>query len=229
VDKLPGAFLDKELVSWFRYKITDWAEDNLRAFPWRQTTDPYAIFIAEFLLQQTDAPKVVPIYNQFLKLYPSLNDLAGASLDHLTTILQPLGLHYRSLRIYKSAQLLVSDLDFNGKIPQDYDALQKLYGVGKYMAGSICANAFGQPIAVIDTNIARILQRFFGLKPRRTRAREDAYFWDAAQKIAPPSNVGRWNLSLIDFGTAMCTFRKPRCIGCPLQKKCLCFSISDQN
>lgn len=206
--------------TWFQLNILEWAEVNLRDFPWRQTTDPYKIFIAEFLLQQTDAPRVVPIYQELLLKYPDLDSLAHASLSDVTTILKPLGFHYRASRLIRSAYLLVNDPYFGGKISDNEDKLLKLPGVGRYIARSICANAFHQPVAVLDTNVARIIQRFFGLKPRRLRAREDTFFWNIAQQLAPQTNVGLWNLALIDFGSAICTFRSPHCAECPLRQQC---------
>jgi A/G-specific adenine glycosylase len=222
---------DERKVKWFRHAISTWARDNFRDFPWRRTTDPYVVFVAEFLLQQTDAPRIVSVYQQLLTKYPTLNDLAMASVSDLAVLLRPLGLHYRASRIFQSAHRIVSDPTFGGKVPDDKAKLLQLPGVGNYMACSICANAFSKPFAVIDINISRILQRFFGLKPHRARARDDPYFWEIAQRVAPRTDVGRWNLSLIDFGTAVCTSRNPRCTECPLRQRCeyLLKSLSEQD
>lgn len=210
---------------WFRDLLRHWGKTNLRLFPWRQTHDPYHIFVAEFLLQQTDAPKVVPIFQQVLDRYPSVHDLAEAPVSDLDTILKPLGLHYRALRLSRSARLILDQ--HNGQIPNTENALLTLPGVGRYMARSLCAHAFGQPLAVLDTNVARILQRFFGLALTRARAREDPYLWEQAQNIAPKRDVSRWNLILIDFGSAVCTFRGPKCDICPVQSRCV-YAMSHQ-
>ena len=207
-------------VRWFQGKIIAWGKEHLRDFPWRQTTNPYEIFVAEFLLQQTDAPRVIPAFMQLLKKYPTLSSLAEASVSELADILKPLGFHYRASRLHRAACILTEDVICKGNIPNDEVKLLQLPGVGKYIAKSVCANAFGQPVAVLDTNISRIFQRFFGLKPRLTRVRDDPYFWETVQRVAPSTNVGFWNLALIDFGAAICTVKEPHCFECPLREQC---------
>jgi A/G-specific adenine glycosylase len=212
--------LNEDKVEWFQNKILDWTKENLRVFPWRCTTDPYRIFVAEFLLQQTDAPRVVPVYEKVLLKYPNLISLAEAHLFDLALILKPLGFHYRASRLLLAARLIIEDPLSRGNIPDDENRLLQLPGVGKYIARSVCANAFHQPVAVLDTNVSRILQRFFGLEPHFARARDDRSFWNIAQKIAPATAVGLWNLALIDFGAIVCTSRNPHCSGCPLRQLC---------
>ncbi len=212
--------LNETKQRWFQHRLTIWGKENLRIFPWRQTKDPYAILLAEFLLQQTDAPRVVPIYEQLTAKYPTLISLAQASVPEIADILKPLGLHYRALRLHQIAHLISEDPVFRGDIPNDEAKLIKLPGIGRYIARSICANAFNQPTAVVDTNVSRILQRFFGLVPRLKRARDDSFFWDRAQQIAPDTNISLWNLTLIDFGAIVCTFKNPRCTNCTLLQQC---------
>lgn len=212
-------------IGWFQNRLIAWGKEHLRDFPWRQTTNPYEIFVAEFLLQQTDAPRVIPVYQELLKKYPTLRDLANASVQEIAKILKPLGFHYRASRLQRAARILIEDIAFEGNIPNDEIKLLQLPGVGKYIAKSVCANAFGQPLAVLDTNISRIFQRFFGLQPRVTRVRDDPYFWEVTQRVAPNTNVGFWNLTLIDFGAAICTVKKPHCSECPLREQCKYFQI----
>jgi A/G-specific adenine glycosylase len=220
---LPKAVLDGK-DRWFCRKLSAWGELHLRVFPWRETHDPYSIFIAEFLLQQTDAPRVLPVYERFLQTYPTLRTLANADLPEVAAILRPLGFHFRASRLKDAARIMIEDPLYKGAIPQTETALMSLPGVGKYVARAICANAFGQSTAVIDTNVIRILQRFFGLKSRRARPRNDPVFWEVAQKLAPKNDVSEWNLMLLDFGATVCTSRRPRCSICPLQRKCCYFS-----
>ena len=207
-------------LRWFRRMISAWAKGNMREFPWRRTKDPYAIFVAEFLLQQTDAPRVVPVYHRMLETYPTLKTLAEASVFDLAHLLQPLGFHFRALRLSQAAQAIMEDPNHKGRVPHTETALLKLPGVGRYMARSVCANAFGQRMAVLDTNVVRILQRFFGIESRYARPRNDPFMWEVAQEAAPHTDVGAWNLALIDFGAATCKSRKPRCPECPLQQQC---------
>lgn len=204
-------------VKWFRRQLSAWAKHNLRYFPWRHTLDPYAIFVAEFMLQKTDAETVVPIYETFLSRYPTLQDLAAATVDDIAQILKPLGLFFRADRLYQSAQILLDK--YEGKIPASEKLLLELPGIGIYTARSICANAFNQPLAVLDTNVARILERFFGLKGERVKSR-CKLLWKAAELVALARKVGTWNLTLLDFGATVCTAKNPLCSKCLLQKQC---------
>jgi A/G-specific adenine glycosylase len=209
--------LKKVKAEWFREQLSEWAECNLRDFPWRRTTNPYPIFVAEFLLQKTVAATASPIYAAFLVRYPTLDALAAACVEDVALLLQPLGLSFRAERLCHSARTIVDK--YGGNIPASEAELLLLPGIGKYTARSICANAFGQPAAVLDTNVARIIERFFGLRGERVKSR-CKILWSAAEAIAPKQEVSRWNLTLLDFGAAICTARKPRCQECPLQEKC---------
>lgn len=115
----------------------------------------------------------------------------------------------------------------HSRIPQTENALLQLPGVGKYTARSLLANAFNQPLAVLDTNVARILERerFFGIQGGRVKSR-DPLLWETAQEVAPKRKVGRWNLTLIDFGALVCTAQNPRCQGCPLRRQCSYYGTS---
>jgi A/G-specific adenine glycosylase len=209
--------MQADKVKWFRKRLLAWTQSNLRDFPWRQTTDPYSIFVAEFLLQKTVAATAAPIYKVFLLKYPSLEALAAASVVEVAQLLQPLGLAFRAERLCSSAKIVIQK--YGGSIPALEEELLLLPGIGKYTARSICANAFGQPAAVLDTNVARIFERFFGLQGERVKSR-CKILWAAADAIAPKREVSRWNLTLLDFGALVCTARKPHCSECPLQQKC---------
>nr|WP_233222649.1 A/G-specific adenine glycosylase [Chroococcidiopsis sp. CCALA 051] len=204
-------------IKWFRRQLTSWATLNLREFPWRTTTDAYAIFIAEFLLQKTGANTVAPIYEAFLTRYPTLEYLATASVAEIAILLKPLGLHFRADRLYQSVRVIIEQYD--GKIPASEAQLLSLPGIGLYTARSICANAFAQPLAILDTNVARILERFFGLQGNRVKSR-CKLLWSAAEYVAPKTSVSRWNLTLLDFGAGVCTARNPSCGICPLRSQC---------
>jgi A/G-specific adenine glycosylase len=205
-------------IEWFRSKLRAWAKLHFRDFPWRRVSDPYAIFIAEFLLQKTVAETVAPIYEIFLSRYPTIEALGKASIAELGELLKPLGLAFRTERMSQSAKSILEE--YGGNIPDSEMQLLDLPGVGKYTARSICANAFDRPKAILDTNVARILERFFGLQGNRVKSR-CKILWSAAERVAPDKDVGRWNLTLLDFGALVCTARNPHCGECPLQKQCL--------
>jgi A/G-specific adenine glycosylase len=130
-------------VDWFRRQLSIWAESNLRDFPWRRTQEPYAIFIAESLLQKTEAATVAPIYEEFLLRYPTLESLAAADLDDIAQLLQPLGLLFRADRIHRSSHLILQE--YKGKIPNDETELLKLPGIGKYAACAILFSSLRRP------------------------------------------------------------------------------------
>lgn len=223
VEKENIVVLAPDNIRWFRCQLSVWGAVHLREFPWRNTIDPYAIFVAEFLLQKTGAATVAPIYEAFLARYPTLMDLAAASKQEVASLLQPLGLHFRCDRLQQSVRAIIEV--YHGKIPQKEAELLALPGVGKYTARSICANAFSLPLAVLDTNVARILERFYGLQGNRVKSR-CKLLWKAAEQVAPKKEVGKWNLTLLDFGATVCTAKNPNCVECPLQEKCNYFNIA---
>lgn len=209
--------LEEAKLSWFRCQLGVWAAQHLRDFPWRRTKNPYAIFVAEFLLQKTNASTVAPIYQTFISRYPTPQALVAAPIEEVTGLLIPLGLSFRVERLRRSMQIVLED--YRGSIPRTEAQLLQLPGVGKYTARAICANAFEQPLAVLDTNVARILERFFGLQGGRVKSR-CKLLWSVAELAAPNTEVGTWNLTLLDFGAAVCTARNPRCTQCPLRQQC---------
>ena len=209
--------LPEKQIQWFRSQLQIWSIANFRDFPWRRTADPYAIFIAELLLQKTDAATAEKIYETFLAQYPSPKGIANTNVEEITRLLTPLGLHFRAERLHRASQMILEK--HGGKIPATETELLELPGVGKYTARSICTNAFKQPLAVLNTNIARIIERFFGIKGNRVKSR-CKILWGIAELIAPNTDVDTWNLTLIDFGAATCTASRPRCQNCPLQQQC---------
>ena len=209
-------------IAWFQTQLLTWSTDNWRDFPWRRTTNPYHIFVAESLLQKTDAAKVLPIYEAFLQRYPNLQSLAAAPVPDLADLLQPLGLFFRAERLSQAAQIVACD--WNNTFPQSAKALMKLPGVGKYTARSICANAFGQHEPILDTNVIRILERFFGIAAASRVKSRCPVLWTAAEQVAPKTDTSRWNLTLLDFGAKVCTAKNPLCHNCPLQERCALLS-----
>ena len=211
-------------INWFQDRLLAWAKHNLRDYPWRKTTDPYSIMVAEILLQRSDADTVASRYETFITNYPSLNKLADAKLEDIRTILQPLGLFFRADRLSQTAKILVEN---QTEIPKEEAELLKLPGIGKYTARAICSQAFGQPVAVLDTNVIRILERFFGIQGTRVKSR-CKILWSAAETVAPQTEVGYWNLTLLDFGAKVCTARNPKCSECPLASRCCWFEFNDK-
>lgn len=204
-------------ILWFRETLISWGKEHLRVFPWRENPKPYHLFVAESLLQKTDAATVTPIYQTFLQRYPTVETLANAPLEEVAILLQPLGLFFRADRLIQAARILIED--YQGDIPDSLRELQKLPGIGIYSARAIASVAFDRPVAVLDANIARIIERFFSVKGGRVKSRCKR-LWGSAEAIAPSQEVGKWNWTLIDFGAKVCTARQPKCHQCPLRSRC---------
>ncbi len=207
-------------IKWFRQHISTWGVIHRRDFPWRNTTDGYHLLVAESLLQKTDAQTVAPIYELFLNHYPTVGDLAIANLEDVAKILEPLGLFFRAERLQQCAKIVIAEYD--GKVPDSQTQLLKLPGIGDYTARAIGSQAFHQPLAVLDANVARIIERFFGLRGERVKSRCKV-LWGAADLIAPKKAVGTWNLALLDFGALTCKAQNPICEICPVFSKCKWF------
>jgi A/G-specific adenine glycosylase len=217
----PSDYPSTARIKWFRQQLSTWGIANRRDYPWRQNNDAYHLLVAESLLQKTDADTVAPIYKLFLEHYPTIQDLAAANLEDVAKLLKPLGLFFRAERLQQCAQIVISQYD--GKVPQEQKQLLKLPGIGDYTARAIGSQAFNQPLAVLDANVARILERFFGLQGERVKSR-CKILWGAADAIAPKKDVGTWNLALLDFGALTCKAPNPDCDRCPLASKCKWFA-----
>ena len=212
--------LDPVKVKVFRHAMRRWGITNRRSFPWRQTKDPYKILIAELLLQATAAVKVVPIYEEFITRYPTPASLASASIDQIEAVIRPLGLPSRAQAISKIAELLVQDHD--GAVPSEREKLLNLPRVGNYTAGAVQSFAFGLRAGIPDTNVIRLLQRFFGLPASRPshRGSPPRIILRAATDVLPTRGVADFNFTMLDFGSLICTSRRARCLACPLCSHC---------
>ena len=210
---------------YFRKKILRWYDTNKRSFPWRRTKNPYYILVAEILLQQTDAAKVAKEYSLFINTFPKASKLAAASKSSVNKFISRLGLDYRVNRFISVAREL--EKQFNGKVPDTQEKLLKLPGIGPYIANAVLASAYNKRVAVLDTNIVRILERFFGLTSSKTRARTDPMLWTAAKQLLPKkTNMCKtWNYALLDFGALVCSHYSPICKECPCRRKCSYFTV----
>ena len=199
--------------------IADWTKKNQREFPWRHTTDPYRVLIAEYLVQRTRAEQVKPVYVEFIHKWPTIQSLSAASLSEIARVIRPLGLEYRAARIKSISEILVQD--FDGCIPNSLAGLEGLYGtgLGEYMAHAILCFAFGQDVPVIDQNVVRILRRVFSVEARKD-AHRDPRLWKFAKKLVPRGEARKYNWGLLDFGALVCTPSKPHCASCPILEIC---------
>ena len=202
----------------FHADLLSWSQDHLRVFPWRSTDNPFHILIAEMMLRRTQAKQVVPIYNQFILQYPDPQKLMNAPTEEVIQVLYPLGLAWRAPAFQKIAQVLVTD--YNGKIPDQYETLLTLPGVGDYVASAVCCFAFNQTVPIIDTNTVRVAGRLFGI-PTHAESRRRQPVRRLLKNLLDYQNPRIYNYSLLDFAASVCTPVSPHCEDCPLSSHCV--------
>ena len=199
------------LIRPFQRTLLRWYERHQRPLPWRRTRDPYKILVSEIMLQQTQVDRVIPKYHEFLRRYPTVQELARARMQELRKVWYPLGYNVRPLRLRTIARRVVRQ--HGGKIPDSYDGLIAMDGIGRYTAGAVLSFAFNQDAAILDTNVARLLQRYFGASTTRK-------LWELAERIIPPGKGYEINQAMMDFGAVVCTARRPQCPTCALRRQC---------
>ncbi|MCU0256240.1 MAG: A/G-specific adenine glycosylase [Vicinamibacterales bacterium] len=203
---------------WFRASLLRWYRRHGRDLPWRRTDDPYHILVSEVMLQQTQVERVLPKYHEWLEKYPSLDALAHAREDEVVSTWYPLGYNIRPRRLQSIARESVAR--FGGRLPDDEQTLRSFKGIGAYTAGAVLSFAFGKRAAILDTNVARVLFRVFvGHGDAKGHAMQRR-LWDLSRALLPRRHVFDFNQALMDLGALVCTARKPRCLVCPLARRC---------
>jgi A/G-specific adenine glycosylase len=202
----------------FRRRLLRWYARHRRALPWRGTRDPYAVLVSEFMLQQTQVSRVMGHYPNFLRRYPTLEDLAAAPADAVRESWAGLGYYARARHLHAAVRRVAHQHD--GVFPPDPAVLRRLPGIGRYTAGAVASIAFGADAAAVDTNIARVLARVFRVRGRRGSAARTNGLWRLAERLVPRGRAGDWNQALMDLGATTCTVRRPRCGACPVAPVC---------
>jgi len=211
-----------------KQELLKWFEVNGRKFFWRVNNDPYTVLIVEILLKKTTAGAVDRFLPIFLEQYPDIHTLHEGSLSDLQKMLSPLGLsEQRAMQLTSLVKVLVNS--YEGKIPCNREELLKLPGIGDYTAGAILSFAYNKPEPIVDTNVARVITRVFGLKPSRYEARRSPEVWEKAKELvsAQPEQAARINWSLLDLGALVCSPKQPKHNNCPLKEFCT-FCITDR-
>jgi A/G-specific adenine glycosylase len=203
----------------FAQELLAWFQKNERAFPWRKTTDPYRILLAEIFLRKTDATKVCNIYESFTGEYPKFEALVKANERDLADFLRPLGLYKRRARELMELARIVTTAH-HGEVPRSREELLELPGVGDYTANAVMCFAFGRNVPILDTNVIRIITRVFSFHSKRKRARDDPEMWRATRRILPKRKARDFNLAMLDLAATICLFRRPRCAACPVRSLC---------
>jgi A/G-specific adenine glycosylase len=206
-------------LSVIRRKLLRWYDKHRRDLPWRRTSDPYAIWIAETMLQQTQVATVAPYYERFLRALPTVRALDRAPLNRVLALWSGLGYYRRAENLKKSAREIVRK--YGGHLPDNYDALLALPGVGDYTAGAVVSIAFQKAYPAIDGNARRVLHRLFTLK-------NDRELRQTAVRLVPRSRPGYFNQGLMELGATICVAKIPRCSRCPVVAHCATRAVDRQ-
>ena len=208
-------------ASYFSNILIAWYLHNKRSLPWRETKDPYHIWLSEIMLQQTRVAQGLPYYEKFVSAFPTVHNLAEASEDTVLKLWQGLGYYSRARNLHATAEYISNDRD--GIFPNTYEELLKLKGVGDYTASAIASICFNLPTAVVDGNVYRVLARFFNIDTPINSSEGVKTFKKLAQELLDPNNPGEFNQAIMEFGARQCAPQNPACTTCVLNDKCLAF------
>jgi len=198
--------------------VLAWYARHRRQLPWRGIRDPYAVLVSEIMLQQTQVARVVEFYPRFLQRYPTLEDLASAPAHEVRESWEGLGYYARARNLHAAVRRIAAES--GGRVPRSPTELRRLPGIGTYTAGAVSSLAFGAAVPAVDTNVARVLGRAFGLRGAARSARRTRRMWALAAALVPAGRAADWNQALMDLGALVCTARAPRCPVCPVRGIC---------
>lgn len=202
----------------FQKSLKNWYQENYRKLPWRETKDPYFIWLSEIILQQTKVEQGLSYYKKFVRNYPNVNELANASEDQILKDWQGLGYYSRARNLHFAANQIVKD--HNGKFPNSYTEILQLKGIGKYTAAAISSFAFDLPHAVVDGNVYRFISRLLGIETPIDISRGAKEFEERANEILDKKNAGIHNQAMMEFGALICKPKSPICSQCPFETSC---------
>lgn len=201
--------------------LIHWYNKNKRELPWRNTTNPYYIWLSEVILQQTRVNQGLPYFEAFISHFPTVNDLANATEDQVLKLWQGLGYYSRARNLHATAKFITANL--NGIFPKQYNQLINLKGIGPYTAAAIASFAQKEQVAVVDGNVFRVISRYFGIYDDISKAKTRTIFQNLANELICKKNPDLFNQAIMDFGAIQCTPKKPNCINCIFQESCFAF------
>jgi A/G-specific adenine glycosylase len=211
-------------------QLLDWFSKNARDLPWRRTRNPYAIWVSEIMLQQTQVKTVIPFWERWMRKLPTIETAAKAPSAKIHKLWEGLGYYTRVRNLQKAAHVIVEKHD--GKFPEKFDDVLALPGIGRYTAGAICSIAFNQPTPILDGNVIRVLTRVFGIAENPKEKETNARLWQLAEELVQNSKLkiknskpccSHLNQSLMELGALVCTPRNAQCLICPVKKLCVAF------
>jgi len=199
-------------------KLLAWYKRHQRSLPWRETGDPYRIWISEIMLQQTQVETVIPYYHRFMKAFPTVFALARAPLQDVLKAWENLGYYSRARNIHAASRIIVNQ--WGGRIPDKPEAIKTLPGIGEYSSGAILSIAYGQAIPAVDGNVRRILSRVFAIRKPMDDPGEQKKLRELAAALVPVKRPGDFNQALMDLGATICRPKTPDCSNCPIAAIC---------
>lgn len=205
-------------------QLIQWYSLNKRDLPWRNTRNPYFIWLSEIILQQTRVIQGMEYYLKFIAHYPTVNDLANASEEDVLKDWQGLGYYSRARNLHIAAKFVITELD--GKFPSDYKTIRVLKGVGDYTSAAIASFAYDLPHAVVDGNVYRVLSRLFGIETPIDSTQGKKEFASLAQELLPIKEAATYNQAIMEFGALQCVPKKPNCNNCPFATSCIAYKMN---
>jgi A/G-specific adenine glycosylase len=209
----------KSLIAWYLH--------HKRDLPWRETTNPYHIWLSEIMLQQTRVAQGMPYYFAFTEAFPTIFDLANASEEKVLKLWQGLGYYSRARNLHQTAQIVA--FDFGGNFPANYKDLLELKGVGEYTAAAIASFSFNEAVPVVDGNVFRVLSRYFDIETDIANASAKKEFSSLAYELMDKANPAIFNQAMMEFGALQCVPKNPHCEVCPLNSGCLALKYKKVN
>ncbi|MGD1984639.1 MAG: A/G-specific adenine glycosylase, partial [Chromatiaceae bacterium] len=204
----------------FATRILAWfAQHGRKDLPWQRPTDPYRVWVSEIMLQQTQVGTVVPYFERFMHRFPTLSDLADATLDEVLHHWSGLGYYARARNLHAAARQVMVEHD--GRLPTEIDRLQALPGIGRSTAGAVLSLACGQRQVILDGNVKRVLARHHAVDGWPGRTAVAKRLWSIAERLTPVQRVAEYNQAMMDLGATLCTRRRPSCDRCPVNDDCV--------
>ncbi len=211
----------------FSRPLLAWYDANKRDLPWRRAKDPYAVFVSEMMLQQTQVATVIPYYKRWMSSFPDWMSLAKASEEKVLKRWEGLGYYRRARNLREAARMVVTF--FGGRLPDTPETLRALPGVGPYSAGAILSIAFGKPYPLVDGNVIRVYARLFRLKGDLKTGEAHQKLWALAERLLPTHRPGDYNQAVMELGATVCHSAEPLCPLCPLKSRCQAFRARSQD
>ncbi len=210
--------INNQKIETIQYAFKQWYLENFRKLPWRQTSNPYYIWVSEVMLQQTRVDTVIPYFERFIHQFPTIECLAEADEGQVLKVWEGLGYYSRARNLLRGAKMIVSE--YAGKIPNTLNEIKKIPGIGSYTAGAILSIAFGQAIPAVDGNVMRVFSRMFCIQEDIQKGKTKKEMEAIGYQIIPKRNPSLFNQALMELGALICTVKSPRCTECPVFRIC---------